>query len=184
MKMLSLYVGNLIGGRTTLGKIAASLMFFAVPAALGTSVYHNGYQMGDDLPPIVVSSFSIFSAMLFASQVAAFSVFNYKAMEIKPQITPNDAILSEVQDHRYKQRITDLRSAFRRINAGISILTMISVFIVSLALAISASLPPQTASILTSALIALGTHFAASFLMICYHVYAFFDSAYTSENEI
>jgi hypothetical protein len=77
--------------------------------------------MGDEFPSIVISAFSIFSAMLFASQVAAFSVFNYKMLEISPKDS-DDEIIMEIRKKEFERRANDLRGAFKKINAASSVL--------------------------------------------------------------
>lgn len=178
--MIKLYASCLFGGSGVFGKIVRALFAVVMPLAAAVMCYRFNVKIEDDLPSLIISAFSIFSAMLFASQVAAFSVFNYKMLEIKPDYS-DDEIVSEINSENFSRRAGDLRSAFRRINAGISVLTLIAVSISALALSVVASPPALFEKYLTTAIFLLAFHFLASFILTCLHVFSLFDSAYLGE---
>jgi len=179
--VLSLYILNIIGGRSRVGKLLCVFIVAFLPCAITYLCYTFRWEMGDTLPSIAISSFSIFSAMLFASQVAAFSVFNYKISEIKPKNNPDD-IVRKTREMNFSVRSEELRGAFRRINAGISVLTLISIFIVAATLGVVAEPPPEMSRVLTAAVCLFATHFFMSFIITCHQVFLFFDTAYAGES--
>lgn len=178
--MLRLYIASLFGGWRMFGLVFGVLIVIIAPLIVAFLCYRYRWEMGDSLPSIVISSFSIFSAMLFASQVAAFSVFNYKILEAKPKDS-NDEIIQRFQSEEFSRRTTELRGAFRRINSGITMLTLISVSITAITLVITASPPAEVVRILTAVASFLAAHFLASFTITCHQVFSFFDSAYLGE---
>lgn len=178
--MVRLYISGIFGGRNALGMAFRALLTFGMPLTVAILCYRYQWNMGDDLPSISVSAFSIFSAMLFASQVAAFSVFNYKMLEIAPSDSDDD-IINEENLTTSRRRESDLRGAFRTINAGISVLTLLAVSLTVVAIAIASEPIPPIERILTAGLTLFASHFLASFTLTCLHVFNLFDSAYLGE---
>ena len=180
--MIRLYALGLFGDQNIIAGIFRTFISIVVPVAAAVLCFRCQWQMEGSLPSIVISAFSIFSAMLFSSQVAAFSVFNYKMLEICPKHS-DDEIVQEVNAEVFSRREGDLRGAFRKINAGISILTLLAVSITSMTLAIVASPSALIENILTAGVALLSVHFLVSFILIGLHVFSLFDSAYLGEGE-
>lgn len=178
--MVRLYLSGIFGGRSALWVAFQTLLAFGVPLTFAMLCYRNQWSMGDDLPSISVSAFSIFSAMLFAAQVAAFSVFNYKMLEITP-VDSDDEIIREESLTTFRRRESDLRSAFRQINASISVLTLLAVSLTVLAIAIASHPEPPIERLLTVSVTFIASHFLASFTLTCLYVFYLFDSAYLGE---
>lgn len=178
--MVRLYVSGIFKGQSALGMLFRALLTFGLPITAAILCYRYQWKMGHDLPSISVSAFSIFSAMLFASQVAAFSVFNYKMLQIGP-FDSDDDIIREKNLTASRHRETDLRGAFRTINAGISVLTLLAVSLTALTIAIASGPQLPIERVLTATVTLIASHFLASFTLTCLHVFYLFDSAYLGE---
>lgn len=177
--MIRLYLLNIFGGRKLFGKLIAFLFLFGVPILVAVCATLAPAPLDPGSLSIMVSAFSIFSAMLFASQVAAFSVFNYKILEISSRPRPDDAIAAAVDQSLSAEFSESLRQAFRRINGGISILTMVAVIVVLISVVLSSGFVAGFNGYFVSTLGFLVAHFVFMFLYMCYQVFSFFDTSYT-----
>lgn len=180
--MIRLYALGIFGGHRSAALVFRVTMTVLTPIAAAILSYQCQWKVAGGLPSLLISSFSIFSAMLFTSQVAAFSVFNHKMLEVDPKHS-DDGLIRDANIEKSHRRKDELRSAFRKINAGISVLTLLAVCITGLTFAIVSSPPVLVEQVLTLAVISLSVHFLASFILTCMHVFWFFDSAYLKEDD-
>ena len=178
--LLKLYLKNLLEGRNFFGVLASVVLFFGGPAGIFLSYALMRRELSDATISTLVSSFSIFSAMLFASQVAAFSVFQATISSAlqDPRTASEDKIEAEASKNTAAIRVKNLRDAFRKINAGISCLTFMAMFVVILSISTTADSISEWRGFLDGALCALVFHFGCAFFITCHQVFHFFDLGY------
>ncbi|MFN3188823.1 MAG: hypothetical protein ACK42D_04780 [Candidatus Paceibacteria bacterium] len=132
---------------------------------------------------ILVSAFSIFSALLFSSQIAAFSVYNYKLSDRRASPQGGDETLREVVSQQNFYWKEDVRLAFRKINATISFLTFISILVLAIAFFLTLEIMPDSKRYISGFLVYLICHFVCIFLFVCLQIFEFFDFGYRDDEQ-
>lgn len=176
--MFLLYFQGLLYRDRLIASIFIGLATLGMPTILAIASLMSGWTVSEEPSTSLIAAFSIFSAMLFASQVAAFSVYIYRKSDIRKPDLSLEKIEYESRKATYDAQIKNLRQAFKRINGGISTLTFLAIFITVLAATKSTAFFSLYQAEISALLSLLVSHFLISFLSFCHHIFVVFDSAF------
>lgn len=151
-------------GRTSLVDLC---IFFGIPAILGALSFLLELTITNDFLDVLISAFSIFSALLFSAQIAIYGIFRAdRRRQDDPIVRATERI-----------KFAEVKIILREINANISYLIFISFVSVSLFLTFFAFL------FNTHLEAALTTFFSVHFLltagMVLKRAHEVFDSEYS-----
>lgn len=181
MALLGLFVRNLVEGRRFIHAALSAGFVFGLPIGISVASFIFNFKFTQDQLSILVSAFSIFSALLFSSQIAAFSVYNYKLHDRKSPPDGGDETLKEVISEQNFYWKEDVKLAFRKINATISFLTFVSISALALAFFLALEIIPSYVTYMTVILTYLICHFLCIFQFVYLQIFEFFDFGYRDE---
>lgn len=154
------------------------VVFFVLPMCFGLISFLVDIELSAAQISSLISVYSIFSALLFGAQISAFSIFKSmgEEQESLAKKKDEDPVLVASVEASAKRKIENLRLAFQDINANISYLIMLSVFL--LTVLIGFSIFGALSSIISSVVISLTAHLVLVLAMVVRQCHLVFAAAY------
>lgn len=170
---------GLVRGLSGLQAMTVIVPFYIAPLGIGVTSHAFDVQIPDEQFSSLISVYAIFSALLFGAQISAFSIFRSLTDLQKSRVEPDedDLVLRASVEADAAKRVSDLKLAFKDINANISYLIMTAVLLLSILLVFAIS---EAASVfLSSVVISFTVHLVLVLTMVIKQCHLIFAAAYS-----
>ncbi|MDE0591590.1 hypothetical protein OU789_16750 [Halocynthiibacter sp. C4] len=153
--------------------------FFVAPIGVGVITHELCITIPAEQFSSLISTYAIFSALLFGAQISAFSIFSSMTDYQKSRIEQDepDQVLKASVEADATQRISDLKMAFKDINANISYLILTSVVLLSIL--IFSAIAEAANALVSAIVISLTVHLVLVLTMVIKQCHLIFGAAYS-----
>lgn len=167
---------GLFQGRDWSGRFGVLVPFFFLPVAVGIFAYCKGLNLDLSNVSALVSFYAIFSALLFGAQISSFTIFQVLQKKNRPKKDAGDEIVDAVEEKNSSEHEAALIGAFRVVNANISYLILLSVFLLSILF--SMVVVNKSWTIATAILVGATLHLLFVVVMVVRETHLIFDGGY------